>query len=231
MQAGWTSLIVTVAVLAAVVLLARSLVRARPRLRALRQQQEWQASREADREAARRVLAVPMAEWPLLERLPEGVPPHPAYYATRCTVLEERPEGGFASRGQGWLVVGRDSLFFHPDPDGPRPGEPGADEPRRRGDRRGERAGAPGGTQGGPNPAGRAGASGEASPGGAAGPEPLAIPYSAIERVDSPYVNVLEVIAQDPVTRAWTSHFFRMNRPLVVAAYLSRLARFELILS
>lgn len=198
MAAGWTSLIVTLAVLVAVVLLARSLLRARPRLRAMRQQREWAANREADREAARRVLAVPMEQWPLLERLPQGVPHQAAYYAARCTLLEERPGGGFASRGQGWLVVGRESLVFHADPSSrPRAGEGDAEGPGA----------------------------------GAGGPRHLEIPYAAIERVDSPYVNVLEVIEQDPVTRVWTSHFFRLNRPLVVAAYLSRLARFELILS
>ncbi|GAB6877452.1 hypothetical protein JCM13210_21800 [Thermaerobacter litoralis] len=182
------SLVVTVAVLAAVALLGRSILRARPRLEAMRRQREWEANRQADREAARRVLERPPEQWPLLDRLPEGVPDRPAYYAARCTLLQERPEGGYASRARGWLVVGRDSLFFHPEEAGD---------------------------------AGRA----------AAGDAALDIPYTAIERVDSPYVNVLEVIEQDPVTRVWVTHAFRLNRPLVVAAYLSRLAHFELILS
>ncbi|HEY8551829.1 MAG TPA: hypothetical protein VIL40_00030 [Thermaerobacter sp.] len=210
MATGWTSLIVTLAVLVAVGLLARSLLRARPRLRALRQQREWAANREADREAARRVLAVPMAEWPLLERLPAGVPHRPAYYAARCTLLEERPEGGFASRGQGWLIVGRESLLFHPDASQSHPSPRGTSRP---------------------DPSARPDPSEAAARDSEGGPPQLEIRYEAIERVDSPYVNVLEVIEQDPVTRVWTSHFFRLNRPLVVAAYLSRLARFELILS
>ena len=180
-MAGFLSVVVTLAVLAAVALLGRSWLRARPRLRAWRQRREWQASREADRQAAREVLSRPREQWPLLDRLPPGFTGEPAYYAARCTLLEERPGGdGFVARGQGWLIVGRRRLFFHPD-------------------------------------------------GGGDGA--LAIPYPAIERVDSPYVNVLEVIEQDPETRVWTSHFFRLNRPLVVAAYLSRLAGFELILS
>ncbi|PZN08548.1 MAG: hypothetical protein DIU69_09915 [Bacillota bacterium] len=171
---------VTLAVLASVALLARSLIRARARLRAARERQEWHSSREADREAARAVLARPREEWPFLERLPEGFPQRPAYFAARCTLLAERPEGdGFTSRGQGWLVICPDRLCYHAE-------------------------------------------AGEASS--------FAIAMEAIERVDSPYVNVLEVIEQDPETRVWTSHFFRLHRPLVAAAYLSRLAGFELIL-
>ena len=199
MPGGWTTLLVTAAVLAALVLLGRSLLRARPRLEAMRRQREWEANRQADREAARRVLSVQPGEWPLLERLPEGVPDRPAYYAARCTLLQERPGGGYGSLARGWLVVGRDSLFFHPDEGAP---DTSPD--------------APGASHGGP---------------GTLTAGPLDIPYAAIERVDSPYVNVLEVIEQDPVTRVWVTHAFRLNRPLVVAAYLSRLAHFELILS
>ncbi|HEY8415080.1 MAG TPA: hypothetical protein VIK99_04835 [Thermaerobacter sp.] len=177
---GMLSLWVTLAVLAAVVLLVRSLARARPRLRALRERQEWQASREADREAARAVLARPRDEWPFLDRLPKGFQHGPAYYAARCTLLEEEPEGrGFIARGQGWLVICPDRLCYHAE-------------------------------------------SGEAPS--------FAIAMETIERVDSPYVNVLEVIEQHPETRVWSSHFFRLHRPLVAAAYLSRLAGFELIL-
>ena len=55
--------------------------------------------------------------------------------------------------------------------------------------------------------------------------------YRFIERVDSPYVNVLAIVVQDPATRQWSSHWFRLQRPLVAAAYLSRLAGFQLILS
>lgn len=177
---GWTTLLVTLSVLAALVLLGRSFARARPRLRALRERENWRASREADREAARAVLARPREEWPVLERLPAGFTQGPAYYAARCTLLAERPDGGgFAAQGQGWLVIGRERLFYHAE-------------------------------------------SGEAPS--------FAIDMGAIERVDSPYVNVLEVVEQDPETRVWSSHFFRVHRPLVAAAYLSRLAGFELIL-
>lgn len=177
---GSMSLWVTLAVLAAVALLARSLLRARGHLRALRERQEWHASREADREAARAVLARPREQWPFLDRLPEGFPHGPAYYAARCTLLAERPEGdGFTSRGQGWLVICPDRLCYHAE-------------------------------------------SGEAPS--------FTIAMDAIDRVDSPYVNVLEVIERDPETRVWSSHFFRLHRPLVAAAYLSRLAGFELIL-
>lgn len=225
MQGGWTTLLVTVAVLAALVLLARSFLRARPRLDAMRRQREWEANRQADREAARRVLALPPEQWPLLERLPAGVPDRPAYYATRCTLLQERPEGGYACLARGWLVVGRDSLFFHPDAPGcgGRQAPPGRDARQGRDGPRG--LGTPG------TPEGVGSGDGQAPAAGPGTVAPFDIPYSAVERVDSPYVNVLEVIEQDPDTRVWVTHVFRLNRPLVVAAYLSRLARFELILS
>lgn len=178
---GLLGVVTTLAVLAAVAMLGRSWLRARPRLRALGHRREWQLNREADRRAAREVLERPADRWPRLDRLPPGFTEEPAFYAARCTLLVERAGGdGFSTRGQGWLVIGERHLHYHPE-------------------------------------------TGEAAA--------LRWDYDSIERVDSPYVNVLEVVVQDPGTRQWSSHLFRLNRPLVAAAYLSRLAGFELILS